>query len=512
MAGDRIAKVLIANRGEIAVRIIRACREMAIQSVAIFSDADRLGLHVRMADEAYSIGPPPALESYLCQDKIIDVAQNCGADAIHPGYGFLAENPEFAEKVTAAGLCFIGPTAAAMRLMGDKTAARAQMVAAGVPVVPGTQQALRDDRGALTEARKIGLPVMLKAAAGGGGKGMRIVRDEQELTAAFRSATSEAESAFGDGRVYIEKYIEAPRHIEFQILADHQGNVLHLGERECSIQRRHQKVVEEAPSTVLTEETRHQMGQAAVQAAKACDYRNAGTIEFMLDQNGKFYFLEMNTRLQVEHPVTEMVTGLDLVKEQIRIASGEPLRFSQEDIRAHGHAIECRIYAEDSHNNFLPSTGTLTTLAPAAGPGVRDDNGYYTGAEVSIYYDPLIAKLITWGSDRSEAIARMQRALAEYVVVGVETSIPFCQAVMGHEKFLAGVFDTHFIEKEFSRNGVFDLDGTAPSAETDLEAAVLAVAAYHHQNKHRQAPAPSNRCEDRPNPWKNAGRLKGLRR
>ena len=512
MVRAKISKVLIANRGEIAVRIIRACREMGLTSVAVFSEADRLGLHVRMAGEAYCIGAAPARESYLCQDKIIDVARKCGADAIHPGYGFLAENPEFAEKVTAAGLCFIGPTAEAMRLMGDKTAARARMVAANVPVVPGSEDALHDDKEVLAAARQIGLPVMLKAAAGGGGKGMRIVRDEKELTSAFRGAASEAESAFGDARVYIEKYIEAPRHIEFQILADHHGHVLHLGERECSIQRRHQKVIEEAPSTILTDKVRHRMGQAAVQAAKACGYRNAGTVEFMVDQEGTFYFLEMNTRLQVEHPVTEMVTGLDLVKEQIRIASGEPLCFSQDEIQSQGHAIECRIYAEDPRNNFLPSTGRLTTLAPAAGPGVRDDNGYYAGSEVSIYYDPLIAKLITWGNDRGEAIARMKRALSEYLVLGVETSIPFCKAVMAHEKFVAGDFDTHFIEKEFMQDGVFDLDGSTPIDEAGIEAAVLAVAATYHQRVRHQSAGPRAKNDGQPNPWKNAGRLKGLRR
>ncbi len=510
MASRKIKKVLVANRGEIAVRVMRACREMNISSVAVFSEADRLGLHVRMADEAYGIGAAPSRESYLCGDKIIAAARKCGADAVHPGYGFLAENPEFAEQVVAAGLCFIGPTAAAMRLMGDKTAARERMVAAGVPVVPGIQKALSDEKEALAVAREIGVPVMLKAAAGGGGKGMRIVRDEKELAAAFRAATSEADSAFGDGRVYIEKYIEAPRHIEFQIIADHHSNVIHLGERECSIQRRHQKVIEEAPSCILNEDLRQRMGEAAVKAASACGYRNAGTIEFMLDQKQNFFFLEMNTRLQVEHPVTEMVTGLDLVKWQIRIAQGQVLPLKQEDVHFRGHAVECRIYAEDPHNNFLPSTGVLSSLVPPAGPGVRDDSGYYAGAEVSIYYDPLIAKLITWGRDRSEAIARMRRALSEYIVQGVETSIPFCHAVMKHKKFLAGDFDTHFIKKEYMQQGVFQL---APRGERrdDLKVAVMAAAAFHTRFVRQNGPVPTGKSRAQLSAWKRSGRLKSTR-
>ncbi|MFQ5676293.1 MAG: acetyl-CoA carboxylase biotin carboxylase subunit, partial [bacterium] len=447
MGNNQIKKVLIANRGEITVRVIRACQELGIATVAVYSDVDRLALHVRLADEAYPLGPAPSPQSYLAQEKLLEVIAKSGADAVHPGYGFLAENPEFAQKVNDAGVAFLGPTPEAMRLMGDKTAARQRMRKANVPVVPGTEEALKDDSAVASIASKLGYPVLLKAAAGGGGKGMRVVQVESEISSAFRAARSEAESAFGDGRVYIEKYLESPRHIEFQILADKHGHVIHLGERECSIQRRHQKVIEEAPSCVLDNKLRQQMGQAAVDAARACQYENAGTIEFMLDKDRNFYFLEMNTRLQVEHPVTEQITNIDIVKEQIQIAEGKALSFKQEDIRFRGHAIECRIYAEDPANNFLPSTGTIDFLAPASGPGVRDDNGYYSGAEVSVYYDPLISKLIVWDKDRDSAIARMKRALREYQLSGVKTSIPFCLAVLEHEGFVAGDFDTHFVEK-----------------------------------------------------------------
>ncbi len=499
-----ITKVLIANRGEIAVRVIRACHELDIKAVAVFSDADRLALHVRMADEAYHIGPSPSKDSYLVQEKILEVAAKSDADAIHPGYGFLAENAEFAEKVERAGLLFIGPTADAMRVMGDKTAARQRMSEAKVPIVPGTETPLPDARAAAKTASKVGFPVMLKAAAGGGGKGMRIVRTEDEIESAFRAASSEAESAFGDGRVYLEKYIEAPRHIEFQILADHHGNVVHLGERECSIQRRHQKVIEEAPSCVLDDELRARMGEAAVKAAAACGYRNAGTIEFMFDKNRNFYFLEMNTRLQVEHPVTEMITGLDLVKEQLRIAAGEPLGYSQEDIRFNGHAVECRIYAEDPANNFLPSTGVIQCMTQPSGPGVRDDNGYYSGAEVSIYYDPLISKLVTWGRDRNEAIARMKRALREYLVHGVDTSIPFCEIVMNHPDFVSGEFDTHFIENKFlSANGADTLGDETDQRESEV--AALAATLFHVQSGTRVVSV-DGKCQDGMSGWKRAGR------
>ncbi len=475
-----ITKILIANRGEIAVRIIRACREMGIASVAIFSEADRAALHVRLADEAHLVGPAASNESYLVQENILKVAATAGVDAVHPGYGFLSENAVFAERVAAAGLIFIGPSPEAMRLMGDKTMARQRMAAAEVPTVPGSDQELDENEAAKVAAR-VGYPVLLKAAAGGGGKGMRIVRQKSEIASAFRAARSEAESAFGDGRIYVEKYIEAPRHIEIQVLADAHGNVVHLAERECSIQRRHQKVIEEAPSCVLDEALRAEMGAAAVKAAAACNYANAGTIEFIFDKNHHFYFLEMNTRLQVEHPVTEMVTGLDLVKEQIRVAAGERLRFRQEDVSLRGHAIECRIYAEDPANNFFPSTGTIVQLTPPSGPGVREDSGFASGSEVSVFYDPLLAKLIVWGQDRSEALARMKRALSEYRVVGVETSIPFCEMVMQHPKFISGDFDTHFVEQEFLANGktAVDRDGV----DDELEAAMLAAAICHHERR-----------------------------
>jgi acetyl-CoA carboxylase biotin carboxylase subunit len=495
-------KILIANRGEIAVRVIRACRELGISPVAVYSEVDHLALHVRLADEAYPIGAAPSRESYLVQEKIIAVAQQSGAEAIHPGYGFLAENPEFARRVKEAGLIFIGPPAEAMKIMGDKTAARQRMMAANVPIVPGTEKPLADEKAAVAVAKELGYPVLLKAAAGGGGKGMRVVKADGEMASALRAARSEAESAFGDGRIYIEKYLEAPRHIEFQILADQHGHVVHLGERECSIQRRHQKVIEESPSCILDDKLRREMGEAAVKAAQACGYQNAGTIEFMVDKHRHFYFLEMNTRLQVEHPVTEMITGVDLVKEQIRIAAGEPLGYEQKDIRFNGHAIECRIYAEDPANNFLPSIGKIKHLSPPGGFGVRDDNGYYAGAEVSVYYDPLIAKLIVWGRNRREAIERMKRALWEYHIHGVETTIPFCLLVMNHPKFIAGDFNTHFIEKELLSKPQATLE-----AESDeKEIAALAAALYEVQYKNQRPKIRSVDLNHRPSEWKAAGR------
>ncbi len=503
---NKFKKILIANRGEIAVRVIRACQELGVSSIAVYSEADRLALHVRLADEAYYLGPAPATASYLVQDKLIEIAKKTGADAVHPGYGFLAENPEFARRVAESGLAFIGPPPEAMRLMGDKTAARQSMLNANVPIVPGTDRALPDHGAAETLANDLGYPVLLKAAAGGGGKGMRVVPNKNEIASAFRAAKSEAESAFGDGRIYLEKYLEAPRHIEFQILADQHGNVVHLGERECSIQRRHQKVIEEAPSCILDEELRERMGQAAVNAAVACGYQNAGTVEFMLNENRDFYFLEMNTRLQVEHPVTEMVTGLDLVKEQIRIAEGEQLGYEQKDIGSNGHAIECRIYAEDSTNNFLPSTGRISFMSPPSGPGVRDDNGFYSGAEVSLYYDPLISKLVVWGTDRSEAVSRMKRALKEYSIFGVETSIPFCLKVMEHAKFISGDFDTHFIEKEFLNQPeeLTELSNSAADQEVAAIGAALFESLYNQANQ-RIKSAETNSKASR---WKMAGRLK----
>ncbi len=444
-------KILIANRGEIAVRVERACREMGVQTVAVYSEVDRHALHVRCADEAYLIGPSPASESYLVIDKVIDVAKTSGADAIHPGYGFLAENPLFAERCEKEGIKLIGPSAHAMRTMGSKTLARRTVQAAGVPVVPGTVEPIDTEEEVFEVAGRIGFPVMLKATAGGGGKGLRLVKGEEDLRSALRMAKSEAKSAFSDDSVYIEKYIENPRHVEIQILGDRHGNYVHLCERECSIQRRHQKVVEESPSVVITPEIRAAMGKVAIDAARAVSYEGAGTIEFLVDKNKNFYFLEMNTRLQVEHPITEMVTGVDIVKEQIRIAAGEKLSLRQEDVKQTGHAIECRVYAEDPDKNFMPCPGLITSLRTPGGPGVRDDSGVFEGFEIPIFYDPIISKLVTWGRDREEAVARMKRALLEYVVTGVKTTIPFHIRVMNNPHFLDGNFDTNFIDKVFFR-------------------------------------------------------------
>jgi acetyl-CoA carboxylase biotin carboxylase subunit len=442
-------KILIANRGEIAVRVERACREMGVKTVAVYSEVDRHALHVRYADEAYLIGPPPASESYLVIDKIIDVARKSGAEAIHPGYGFLAENPVFAERCEKEKIKLIGPSAHSMRTMGSKTLARKTVQAAGVPVVPGTVEPIATEEEVLRVSRTIGFPVMLKATAGGGGKGMRLVKEEGDLRSALRMAKSEAKSAFSDDSVYIEKYIEQPRHVEIQFLGDQHGNYVHLCERECSIQRRHQKVVEESPSVIITPEIRAAMGKVAIDAAKAAQYEGAGTVEFLVDKDINFYFLEMNTRLQVEHPITEMVTGVDIVKEQIRIAAGHPLSIRQEEVEQTGHAIECRVYAEDPDNNFMPCPGRITSLRTPGGPGVRDDSGVFEGFEIPIYYDPIISKLVAWGKDREEAIARMKRALSEYVVTGVKTTIPFHIRVMNNRHFLEGNFDTNFIEKVF---------------------------------------------------------------
>jgi acetyl-CoA carboxylase biotin carboxylase subunit len=454
----KIKKVVIANRGEIAVRIMRACRELGIGTVAVYSEADGAAYHVRYADQAYPIGPAPSNESYLCGDKIIDAAKKSGAQAIHPGYGFLAENPQFAENVQESGLIFIGPNPETIGLLGDKMTARKTMLSAGVPVVPGYQKAIKKLEQAQSIAGDIGFPVLIKAAAGGGGKGMRVVQDAPRLEESLRAAGSEAKSAFGDGRVYIEKYLERPRHIEIQIIADKFGNTVHLGERECSIQRRHQKVVEESPSPVIDAAMRTMMGEAAIAAARASGYLNAGTVEFLVDADMNFYFLEVNTRLQVEHPVTEMVTGLDLVKEQISIAAGKKLSFSQKNITWKGAAIECRIYAEDAENNFLPSVGTITTYREPGGPGIRVDSGLNEGDVVQLYYDPLISKLVAWGATRKEAIARMQRALEEYTISGVKTGIPFHQSLLRHKKFTRGEISTHFIEEEFLSESSFSID------------------------------------------------------
>ena len=441
-------KVLIANRGEIAVRLIRACRELDIPTVAIYSEADRNALHVKCADEAYCVGPPPSAESYLVMEKILEVAKEAGVDGIHPGYGFLAENSAFASLCEENGITFIGPSPSAIDMMGHKTVARETMEKAGVPVVPGTDL-IDDDEVLAKKAMEIGLPVMIKAAAGGGGKGMRVVSEKKEVKEAIRAARSEASSSFGDDAVFIEKYVEEPRHIEFQILADKHGNVVHLFERECSIQRRHQKVIEEAPSMALDEDLRSRMGEAAVNAARAAGYWSAGTVEFLVDKNKNYYFLEMNTRLQVEHPVTEMITGIDIAKEMFRIASGEKLSIRQEDVKMNGWAIECRVYAEDPFHNFMPSPGKILTLRVPSGPGVRDDSGVYAGYEVPLHYDPMISKLCTWGQTRDEAIERMERALGEYIVKGIRTTIPFHLKVMKNKYFLSGDINTGFIGDQF---------------------------------------------------------------
>ncbi|MGD9590043.1 MAG: acetyl-CoA carboxylase biotin carboxylase subunit [Pyrinomonadaceae bacterium] len=496
-------KILIANRGEIACRIIRACREIRIAAVAVYSDADRDSLHVRMADEAYNIGPPPSSESYLRGDKILDAAMRSGAEAIHPGYGFLSENAGFVRQVQEAGLVFIGPPAEAMEAMGGKMSARRIAIEAGVPVVPGTTEPLKSFEEAAETSETVGYPVMLKASAGGGGKGMRLVEGPSELRAAFDSARSEALSSFGDDAVYIEKAVVRPRHIEIQVFSDTHGNHIHLGERECSIQRRHQKVIEEAPSPIDSAELREEMGRCAVMVAKAVDYVGAGTVEFLVsDLDRSFYFLEMNTRLQVEHPVTELVTGIDLVREQIRVAAGAPLSFSQEDVKMNGHAIECRIYAEDPDNNFLPSPGRIERLHIPQGPGVRDDGGVYQGADVSIHYDPMISKFAVHGKDRVEAIDRMRRALAEYEIVGIKTTLPFFVDVMEDEEFTAGRIDTGFIEGWKQRRSVAE----PTKKEKDL-AAIAAAVAYAVRRK--AAPSSSSSASSK---WVIEGRRAALGR
>ncbi|KPK99607.1 MAG: hypothetical protein AMJ91_07210 [candidate division Zixibacteria bacterium SM23_73_3] len=500
-------KILIANRGEIAVRIIRACKEMGIKTVAIFSEIDRKALHVRLSDEAYLVGPPQAVQSYLNMEKIIEVAKGSGAEAIHPGYGFFAENYEFVKRVQSEGLIFIGPPAEAVKLLGDKVAARKTMKGSGVPIVPGTEVEIGSDQEGISIAEKVGLPILIKAVGGGGGKGMRIVREKSELKGALRAASSEAKSAFADPRIYIEKYLERPRHVEIQILADKFGNVIHLGERECSIQRRHQKVVEESPSPVVDEKMRKAMGEAAVTATRASGYVNAGTIEFLVDSDRNFYFLESNTRLQVEHPVTEMVTGVDLAKEQLRIASGSKLSYRQEDIRWKGSAIECRIYAEDPENNFLPSTGVVHSYWEPSGPGIRVDSGLYEGSEVSLFYDPLISKLLAWGESRGEAIDRMKRALSEYRISGVATTIPFHLRVMENLKFQKGEIHTHFIEEEFEKEKLLE-----PEDKDELLKAVAVFSALLDHQEKKDIKLVLSKTKSNESPWKIAGRKMGLRR
>jgi acetyl-CoA carboxylase, biotin carboxylase subunit len=479
MTGRDFKKVLVANRGEIAVRIIRACREMGIETVAIYSEADRLALHVRQADEAYLVGPAPSRESYLRIDRVLEVAQKAGAEAIHPGYGFLAENAAFARACEESGVVFIGPRSESIALMGEKTSARREALAAGIPVVPGTLEPLADEPAIAREAERIGFPLMLKAAAGGGGKGMRLVLRPEDLLSAAARARGEAKSAFGDDRLYIEKALLRPRHIEIQVLADTHGNVVHLFERECSIQRRHQKVIEESPSPLLTPDLRERMGSLAVGLVRRVGYVNAGTLEFLVDQDKAPYFLEMNTRLQVEHPVTEMVTGEDLVKLQIRIAQGETLPFRQEDLRQRGHAIECRVYAEDPEQGFLPSPGRILALRPPGGPGVRDDSGVYEGYEVPIHYDPLISKLVAYGYSRRDAILRMRRAVSEYKVLGIKTTLPFFQRVLHHPAFVAGDFDTSFVD------GVFAEADRKRERPVAVAVAAAALAAFHDRNQAR---------------------------
>ena len=444
-------KVLIANRGEIAVRIVRACRDLGISPVAIYSEADRTSLHVSLADEAYLVGPPAPSESYLAIDRIIEIARRCKAQAVHPGYGFLSENPRFAAACAEAGIPMIGPSAASIRLMGNKTEARATMLRSGIPTVPGTFSPVESVSYALQEARRIGYPVMIKAAAGGGGKGMRLVRQESRLPGDFEAARSEALRAFGDPSVYLEKFIQRPRHIEVQILADRHGNAVYLGERECSLQRRHQKLLEECPSPVVDDGMRRRMGEVALKVARAAAYENAGTVEFLVDEERNFYFLEMNTRIQVEHPVTELVTGIDLVQEQFRIALGHPLSRTQEEITMRGWAAECRIYAEDPANSFFPSPGTIRQLVEPQGPGVRVDSGVYEGWEVPVHYDPLIAKLVTYGADRTEAMARMRRAVREYLIRGVKTNLEFFTDLLEDPEFMAGRFSTEFVESFVER-------------------------------------------------------------
>lgn len=474
MERRKIKKVLVANRGEIAVRIMRTCREMGIYTVAVFSDADRTAMHVKYATEAYHIGPSPSNESYLIIDKIIEVAKKSGADAIHPGYGFLSENAEFSRRCQKEGIIFIGPSPEAIEQMGDKITARKTMIAAGVPVVPGTTDKVESESEALKVIAEIGLPVMIKASAGGGGKGMRLVKEESKILDSLRAARSEAKNAFGDDSVYIEKYIDSPHHIEFQVLADSHGNTVHLFERECSVQRRHQKVVEETPSPIMTPEVRAKMGEYAVAAAKAVNYEGAGTIEFIMDDKLNYYFLEMNTRLQVEHPITERVVGVDLVKEQVNIAQGNTLPFKQEDLKQRGHAIECRIYAEDTDNNFMPNPGTILHITEPLGLGVRCDGYVYEGFTIPIFYDPMISKLIVWAQTREEAIQRMRRALYEYKITGVKTSIKFLERIMESDDFKQGKYNTHFIEKNLK----FLLNESACEAACEDLALIAVFAAY----------------------------------
>ncbi len=495
-------KVMVANRGEIAVRILRACSELGLRTVAVYSEADRHGLHVRYADEAYLIGPPPARESYLNVERILEVARRADVEAIHPGYGFLAENEQFAQACLDNDIVFIGPKPESIAAMGDKIAARRMVAEAGVPVVPGSDGVLADVEEARVIAERIGYPVLLKATAGGGGKGMRTVHSPDELATAFRLASSEATAAFGDGTLYLERLLENVRHIEIQILADRYGNIVHLGERECSIQRRRQKLIEESPSTFVDADLRQAMGDVAVKAALAVNYENAGTVEFLVDRDKNFYFLEMNTRLQVEHPVTEAITGVDLVVEQIRIAMGRRLRLRQSDLSLKGAAIECRVCAEDPYNDFLPSVGKISTVYEPSGPGVRIDSAVYDGYEVSLYYDPLVAKLIVWGETRAQAIQRMRRALSEFKLLGIRTNIPFHLRMMESPSFIAGRFDNAFVES-------FSLASSDTTGQrTELAAIAAAAIAYNRQQVKSRGVADDRRVAE--SAWKVAGRRSAI--
>jgi acetyl-CoA carboxylase biotin carboxylase subunit len=495
-------KILVANRGEIAVRVLRACREMDISSVTVYSDADRNALHARYADEVYYLGAAPAAESYLKIDSIIAIAKKAKAEAVHPGYGFLAENTEFARACEKSGIVFIGPTSEAIELLGDKIASKKTMTKAGIPVIPGSPGAVDKEEVAAKILEEIGFPVLIKAAGGGGGKGMRVVRDRKDLMSSMKQAMNEARSTFGNPTIFIEKFLEAPRHIEFQILADNHGNVVHLFERECSVQRRHQKLIEEAPSAIMTPQLRAKMGEAAVKAVKASSYTNAGTVEFMVDKNREFYFLEMNTRLQVEHPVTELITGVDIVKEQFKIAAGERLNLKQDEIKMSGAAIECRISAEDPAHDFAPSTGKITELIEPGGIGVRVDSGIYEGFNVPIYYDPLIAKLLAWAPTRRNAIKRMHRALSEYTIRGIETSIPFHLLVMEHPRFLEGDYDTTFIDRVL---------GKIEYKKNNYEVAAISAVLAKLSRKERVKVGRSHK-EMQASPWKIAGRQAMMRR
>jgi acetyl-CoA carboxylase biotin carboxylase subunit len=491
----RIRKVLVANRGEIAVRVMRTCRELGIVPAAVYSDPDRHALHVRLADEAYALPGAAPRDTYLNQEKILDAARKAGAEAIHPGYGFLSENASFSRACRESGIIFIGPGPESIEMMGEKTRARETMSRAGVAVVPGTPP-LADEEEARAAAGRIGYPVLIKAAGGGGGKGMRKVERPAELGGAFEACRREALSAFGDGRVYIEKFLREPHHIEFQVLADGTGKAVHLFERECSVQRRHQKIIEETPSPLMTEELREEMGEAAVKAARACGYVNAGTIEFLVDADRRFYFLEMNTRLQVEHPITEMITGVDLVAKQIEIAAGGTLRGFAPERR--GHAVECRIYAEDPWNGFIPSPGLVRRLAVPGGPGIRDDSGVYAGFTIPLEYDPLISKLVAWGESRERALARMRRALEEYQIVGIRTNIPYLRRILAHPDFAKGRYDTQFIDKK--QDELLREDGDGPDDAAWAAAAILAWFADEH------GPVLSFTAQAPSSAWKLSGR------